>query len=817
VQALDYSVPEGLHARLQAGHLVIVPFGNRPVQGVVLELIDQPAVQETKAIVQRVDAEPALTAPQLSLAKWLASETLQPIGALIGLFLPPGLSQQADTLYATREVPQSGVVAEGMGKIGSRLLELLRDRGPMRGRQLDRMLPRVEWRRTAQALVRRGVLSGTSVLPPASVRPKHIRTAALGATPQAAARAMESLGSTEATRGRRGKALEYLSRRPGAVNVSWVYAESGCNLADLQELAERELIVLREQEVWRDPLGEAAMNPPEEIEAQPAAVPALTVEQQEAWEVIRHGLSAAGEGRPIVPFLLQGVTGSGKTELYLRACMEVVGAGRQAVILVPEIALTPQTVQRFLTHFPGQVGLIHSRLSDGERYDTWRRARAGSVQVVIGPRSALFSPLPRVGLIVLDECHDSSYHQAEPPFYDAAAAAQAYARMCGAACIMGSATPSVAQRHRSDIGELVRLELRQRVAAASQVSPSPALDLPSVEVVDMRVELKQGNRGIFSGELNAGIAQVLDRGEQAILFLNRRGSATHVFCRNCGYVARCPRCETPLTFHVTAGERLLCHRCGYTRQIPKTCPECGSRDIRAYGLGTEKVEAAVLGAFPKARTLRWDWESTRRKEAHELILHHFASGQADILIGTQMLAKGLDLPRVTLVGIVMADVGLFLPDPFAAERVFQLLTQVAGRAGRSTLGGRVILQTFAPEHYVIQSARGHDVDGFHAIELDQRRRLGFPPFTRLVRLEYRHHDAVKAEEEARALAASLKRRMEASPMAAGGMIGPAPCFFSKVDGKYRWQLILRGADPSPFLAGQRLSEWRVEADPTSLL
>jgi primosomal protein N' (replication factor Y) len=497
--------------------------------------------------------------------------------------------------------------------------------------------------------------------------------------------------------------------------------------------------------------------------------------------------------------------------------MEVVGAGRQAVILVPEIALTPQTVQRFLTHFPGQVGLIHSRLSDGERYDTWRRARAGSVQVVIGPRSALFSPLPRVGLIVLDECHDSSYHQAEPPFYDAAAAAQAYARMCGAACIMGSATPSVAQRHRSDIGELVRLELRQRVAAASQVSPSPALDLPSVEVVDMRVELKQGNRGIFSGELNAGIAQVLDRGEQAILFLNRRGSATHVFCRNCGYVARCPRCETPLTFHVTAGERLLCHRCGYTRQIPKTCPECGSRDIRAYGLGTEKVEAAVLGAFPKARTLRWDWESTRRKEAHELILHHFASGQADILIGTQMLAKGLDLPRVTLVGIVMADVGLFLPDPFAAERVFQLLTQVAGRAGRSTLGGRVILQTFAPEHYVIQSARGHDVDGFHAIELDQRRRLGFPPFTRLVRLEYRHHDAVKAEEEARALAASLKRRMEASPMAAGGMIGPAPCFFSKVDGKYRWQLILRGADPSPFLAGQRLSEWRVEADPTSLL
>jgi len=817
MQAFDYSVPAALEERVRAGHLVIVPLAQRAVQGVVLRRIDKPAVPQTKAIVQVVDAEPALNAAQLALAEWLASNTLQTIGAIIGLFLPPGLSQQADTLYEIRERPEAQVDSEGMTKIGSRILDLLRERGPMRGRQLDRLLPRVEWRRSAQSLVRRGVLSGTSVLPPAGVRPKYVRTAELAAAPQRAAAAMDHLGSTAATRERRRKALQYLLRQPGAVNVSWVYAESGCNLADLQELAERELIVLREQEVWRDPLEGSGTTVPAAVKTQPAALPTLTADQSTAWEAIRGRLAGRPGSEAPVPFLLHGVTGSGKTELYLRACLEVVRAGRQAIVLVPEIALTPQTVQRFLVHFPGEVGLIHSRLSDGERYDTWRRARAGALKVVIGPRSALFSPLPRVGVIVLDECHDTSYHQAEPPFYDAVTAAQAYARMCGAVCIMGSATPSVVQRHRSDIGELVRLELRQRVAAASQETPSPTLALPSVHVVDMREELKRGNRAIFSEALSKGMGEVLDRGEQAILYLNRRGSATYVFCRNCGYAARCPRCETPLTFHVAGGEKLLCHRCGYTRQIPKTCPECRSQDIRAYGLGTEQVESVLKKAFPKAKALRWDWETTRPKDAHELILHHFASGQADILIGTQMLAKGLDLPRVTLVGIVMADVGLFLPDPFATERVFQLLTQVAGRAGRSTLGGQVILQTFAPEHYAIQAAARHDVEGFHAFEVQQRRRLGFPPFTRLLRLEYRHHDALKAEEAARSLAANLKAARPNSAMTDAAMIGPAPCFFTRLDGKYRWQIVLRGADPGAFLAGQRLADWRIEADPVSLL
>jgi len=813
----DYEVPAELEGLVGPGHLVVVPFANRTVQGVVLNLVAEPAVPETKAIMRLVDPEPVLTSAQISLAEWLASRTLAPIGAIIGLFLPPGLAQQADTLYEIRTTYSSEHDIEETTKVGQRLLDLLRERGPLRGRQIDRLAPRVEWRRTAQYMVRRGVLSATSVLPRASVRPKFVRTAQLAVSPEVARAALKDLGSTEATRARRQRAIEYLLRRPEAVNVSWVYAESGCNLADLQELSERELIFLREQEVWRDPLGRGASDATAGIEPLPAALAALTTEQQHAWEPIQNTLSEAGGRDTHAPFLLQGVTGSGKTELYLRASMEVVRSGRQSIVLVPEIALTPQTVQRFVVHFPGQVGLIHSRLSDGERYDTWRRARAGALNVVIGPRSALFSPLPRVGLLVVDECHDASYHQAEPPFYDAVMAAQAYARMCGGVCILGSATPSVVQRHGSDIGESIRLELRQRVAAASNVSPSPALDLPPVHVVDMREELKAGNRSTFSRELKGAIAEVLRRGEQAILFLNRRGTASHVFCRSCGHVICCPRCESPLTYHIATGEKLLCHRCGYERRVPHKCPECGSSDIRAYGLGTEKVEAEIQQAFPKARTLRWDWETTRQKDAHELILHYFSSGRADILIGTQMLAKGLDLPRVTLVGIVMADVGLFLPDPFAAERVFQLLTQVAGRAGRSTLGGRVVLQTFAPEHYAIQAAARHDVNGFHAQEIAQRRRLGYPPFTRLLRLEYRHHDPLKAEESARALAASLQRRFLKTAGAQAAMIGPAPCFFSKLEGKFRWQIVLRGADPGAYLEGQRLTDWRIEVDPVSLL
>ncbi len=849
----DYALPPELEGKIGAGHLVTVPFGKQTVQGVVFRLIVEPSVPETKTIIDLLDPLPALTAAQISLAQWLARETLSALAACLGLMLPSGLSQQADVLYQT--IDDRPLTTDGQSSmVHRRLVDLLREKGSLRGRQIDRHFKNVDWRKVAQYLVRTGGLTSQSILPPISVRPKFVRTAQLSVPPEVAEAAMPELGKTADTLSRRQAALRFLLRELADVNVSWVYAESGCNLADLQELAERELIVLRETEIWRDPLEKISNLVPSDKGLGYQEL-VLTAEQEAALDQILRAFQTPSPDSqiPNYPFLLHGVTGSGKTEIYIRAAQECIRHGKEAIILVPEIALTPQTVRRFLARFPGQVGLVHSRLSEGERYDTWRRARLGQLKVIIGPRSALFAPLPNVGLIIADECHDTSYYQSEPPFYNAVTTAQEYARICGGVCILGSATPSIVQRYQASApqgteggGSVRLLELPKRIQPSGFSANLGGL--PPVSIIDMREELKSGNRGVFSQALVDALEEVLKKGQQAILFLNRRGTATYVFCRECGMAVRCPRCDTPLTYHVAPssntlikpdymtqehGGTLVCHRCNYTRQIPKKCPVCGSDQIRQYGLGSQKVEAEVGALFPSARTLRWDWDTTRRKDSHEIILSHFTAHRADVLIGTQMLAKGLDLPLVTLVGIVLADVGLNLPDPFAAERTFDVLTQVSGRAGRSSLGGRVVLQTFQPEHYVIQAAAGQDYAAFYARELDYRRQLGYPPFNRLVRMEYRHVQATKAESEAQGLAAKLAKWIESEDRRETTLIGPAPCFFSRLNGLYRWQIILRGPNPASLLRGKdfegaalssapSLSRgaskgWRVEVDPVSLL
>ena len=805
----DYSVPESLFGKVGIGHLVIAPFGKQTVQGVIFRFIDQPSVPEVREIIELVDDLPVMTQAQISLAEALAEATFSSLASIVSLFLPAGLSQEADTLFAIREQnlehQKPGIESSS---IASRIVQLIQERGPLRGRQLDSHFSKVDWRKVATSLVRKGMLASRSVLPPARVRSKYIKTAQLAVPPEILEAEIDHLGKTESTQTRRKKALQFLVQVKDAINVSWVYAESGSNLADLQELEERGLIRLFETEIFRDPLERTGTQVEtflrkDEIE--------LTAEQTSALREIVQAISVYESHEP---FLLQGVTGSGKTEIYLRATEEVIRRGKQVIILVPEIALTPQTVHRFLSRFPGQVGLVHSKLSEGERYDTWRRARLGLLKVIIGARSALFSPLPNIGLIVADECHDSSYYQADPPFYHAVNAAQIYARLLGAVCILGSATPTVAQRYQAEnvAGErgAKRLELPHRIFESG---------LPPVQVVDMRDELKAGQRGIFSRFLLKELESTLARGEQAILFLNRRGTATYIFCRDCGHVLRCPNCETPLTLHIEEKERLLCHHCGYERGKPSACPSCGGRHIREYGLGSERVEAEIKSILPQARTLRWDWETTREKHSHEMILTHFAAHRADVLIGTQMLAKGLDLPLVTLVGIVLADVGLYLPDPFAGERVFQVLTQVAGRAGRSERGGKVVLQTFDPGNQVIRSAALHDVNGFYRYELEQRRRLGYPPFSRLARLEFRHQNASTARAEAQKLAGRLGGLLGSVPSTS--LIGPVPSFFAKIGGYYRWQIILRGPVPVSVLREEalvrQLVDWRVEVDPISLL
>jgi len=821
-----YHLPPELEGKLQPGHLVEVPFGNRRVQGVVLQLAEQAEVADTKAVLALVDEQTVITSFQIELARRLSWETLSPLAACIELMLPPGLVQQADTLYSLAP-RRSATPSAPFSKTQLRLLKLLDERGPLRGRQLDAAIRHVDWRSSLQRLVRQGLVTTQAVLPPPSVQAKTVRTAQLARSPEQAEAELPSLGreGSQALQ-RRQKMLRFLIQEARPVDVSWLYAESGGNLADLRALQERGLIQLGEAETWRDPLAE--------LDFVPAEPPVLTDGQNAVWGEIEKALRESAEGVQVPALLLHGVTGSGKTELYMRAVAETIRTGRQAIVLVPEIALTPQTVRRFVSRFPGQVGILHSRLSAGERYDTWRRARLGQLPVIVGPRSALFAPLVAPGLIVVDECHDDSYYQGEmQPHYHAREAAVIYAKLAGAACLLGSATPDITSRYRAEQGEYRYLGLPKRIMAHRQAVEAQAarlgiqsryqpvgeqaetIDLPPVEVVDMRKELQAGNRSIFSRSLVDALEEVLENKQQAILFLNRRGSATYVFCRDCGYILRCPRCEVPLTAHGV--DNLTCHYCGYQRKLPQTCPSCGGKRIRQYGTGTEKVETEVQALFPEARTLRWDYETTRQKGAHDVILSHFVNRRADVMVGTQMIAKGLDLPLVTLVGVVLADVGLSLPDLRAGERAFQILTQVAGRAGRSLLGGKVILQTFQPEHYVIQAAAGHDYEAFYCRELAYRRSLGYPPFAQLVRLEIRHRDAARAEATAQKLAQNIRDWISAEARQETEIIGPAPCFFARLGGDYRWQIVLRGPDPAALLRGRPLPDWHIEVNPPSLL
>lgn len=815
-QSYSYRVPTELESELKPGHLVMVPFGRQLAQGIVLGFIDKPEVEEVKDVIQLLADDVVLTAQQLELAQWLSVATLAPLGACVGLMIPIGLSRRADVLYSLREMPLSDEVFATFSPLQKRMVNLLKTRGPLRGAQLSHALPKLDWQRPMAHLRASGFVKSENVLPPPRVSSKTVRSAALSVPAETIARLDPiSLGAQDNTRSRRMAVLERLASDPMPMDFSWIYAQTGANYADLSLLADLGFIHFKETEVWRDPLLD--------YEVPDALIPDLTRDQNTVWEQILPKLA----DKQAKPFLLHGVTSSGKTEIYMRAVQEVLAKGKQALVLVPEIAMTPLTVRRFMARFPNQVGIYHSKLSDGERYDTWRRARQGDLKVIIGSRSALFMPLQNLGFIVIDECDNDSYDETErPPFYHAVETAVAYARICNARLILGSATPRVSQYYKAEKGEWHLLRLPRRVPAHLEHKAKPevkpfaddetAPSMPPVHIVDMRQELIAGNRQPLSRALRQALAQCLNAGEQALLFLNRKGSSTYVFCRECGFVLRCPRDNMPLTYH-RSRRALLCHQCGYTRQMPKTCPSCGSKQIRQLGMGTEQLEDLVKEAFPQARLLRWDAETTREKGAHELILSHFSAHRADILIGTQMLAKGLDFPKVTLVGIILAELGLNLPDYRAGERVFQVLTQVAGRAGRSPLGGKVIMQSYRPENSVIQLAAGHDFDTFYRQELAYRKELNYPPFSRLTRLVYHHRNQSKAQSEAEQMAAILNEKISAMGLKRTQIIGPAPAYYEKLAGQYRWQLVLRGPNPNVLLEGLNLRDWRVEPNPPDLL
>ena len=503
----------------------------------------------------------------------------------------------------------------------------------------------------------------------------------------------------------------------------------------LKQLAADGWINLFDREICRSPY--------EEMPVQRSMPPTLTAEQQEALSVMRPALER-GEGA----FLLHGVTGSGKTEVYLALVQRALELGKSAIVLVPEIALTPQMVLWFRNRFGPETAVLHSRLTDGQRYDEWRRIRRGEARVAIGARSAVFAPIEHLGLIVVDEEHEQTYLSDKHPRYDARRVAQSRCLREGATLVLSSATPSILSFAMARRGDYTLVEMPHRV------NHRP---LPAVTVVDMRKELDAGNRSIFSQLLQQKLADCLSRGQQAMLFLNRRGYNTFVSCRSCGQVIKCPNCDVAMTYHVQGGDGLLhCHYCGNVCPPPATCPKCGSRYIRFFGAGTQKVEEELKRLFPDVGVVRMDIDTTSGKDGHERLLDVFRSGRAKILVGTQMIAKGLDFPRVTLVGVVAADMTLNLPDYRAPERTFQLLTQVAGRAGRGVLPGRVVIQTYKPEDPVILAASRQDYRAFFEEEFERRRQRLYPPFTIMARLLVESG----AEEAAREKACELNRRVE---------------------------------------------------------
>lgn len=570
----------------------------------------------------------------------------------------------------------------------------------------------------------------------------------------------------------------------------------------------------------------------------PGSPPRLTIAQLTAREEI---LRAYRDFRPDV-FLLHGVTGSGKTLAYQEAVAEIVADGGQAIILVSEIGLTPELVGRFRDRFPGRTVVLHSGLTAAEHFRNWLAVQDGQAQVVVGARSALFAPASRLGLVVLDEEHEWSYKQDSTPRYHAREVAIELGRLSRRPVVLSSATPDVVTSCRARTGEIRQLFLPgryvRRTAAesgarqgrddfdsrAQPAGPVHSVEptehgqaLPTVRVVDLRAELRTGNVSIFSRALRQELGATLDRGEQAILFINRRGANTCVTCRQCGHVVSCRRCDVPLVYH-RATDALVCHRCNRRRPPMERCPACGGNAIRHFGVGTQRVEQELRTSFPTARVLRWDRDTIRAGGGHDEIWEAFRQHRADLLIGTQMVAKGLDFAGVTLVGVLLADVGLFLPDFRAAERSFQLLTQVAGRAGRRERPGRVIVQTYSPDHAAIRCAAAHDYDAFYEQEIGFRREQGYPPFGRLVRFVYSASDERRCWREAGRLRRALHERIETLADPELRLIGPAPCYAQRVRGRFRWQIVVRGEQLEPLLDGLVLPPgWIIDVDPVNLL
>jgi len=789
-QTFSYAIPPGL--AVETGQAVLVPFGDKLLQGVVLELTGQPAVEETKDIAGVIEPRPILSPAHVQLARWISNYYLSPLFDAVALMLPPGFERRPLTFISASPVPDDFELST-LTPEQEQVWQLLEGQERVSLKRIERALGKRKAQSVVAQLVKQELAVRSYELEKIKARPRIEPFLRLTTTPEEARREVAALNKKRAKK--QADLLEFLAQQTEPVPWAEARKNTNSNKVVADALVNKGLAVFEQVEVRRDPLAGQAITPTQPLTP--------TEAQRAALEAVKASLSRGKGG----VFLLHGVTGSGKTEVYLQALAEAVKMGRRGIVLVPEIALTPQTIERFAARFPGGVAVLHSQLSLGEQFDEWQRIRNGDFDVVIGPRSAVFAPQPDLGLIVVDEEHEWSYKQSDKsPRYHARDVALKLAELTGTVVILGSATPDVETYYHARQGDYKLLELPGRV------TPRDGTALPRVEIVDLKEELKAGVRGLFSRSLAEAISQAVTADEQVILFLNRRGAATFIQCRSCGFVLRCKRCDVPLTYHL-AEERLVCHQCNHHTPVPQACPRCQRRSLKFLGLGTQKLEQEAGYNFPTARLLRWDTDVTRRRYSHDAILARFRRHQADILIGTQMVAKGLDLPLVTLVGVVSADTALNLPDFRAGERTFQLLSQVAGRAGRGVRGGKVIIQSYTPEHYAIQAAAKHDYAAFYNKEIDYRRQLRNPPFRQLACLTYSHTSDILCQREAERVRRLLAQEMDSKGIADIELIGPAPAFIHRRRGRFRWQFVLRGRGLADFLSSIPLPQgWVVDID-----
>jgi primosomal protein N' (replication factor Y) len=784
------------------GSLLLVPFGAAQAQAIVVGLPDEPPDLPIRPILSLLDSEPVVSANQIALAHWIAGHYCSPLLEALLPMLPPGIARRPRTVLSL--VPDAPLPAE-IGELEYLVYDLLRQKRKVEVAQIRQALALKGKARQSDQVIKhlsdQGLIRRETTLRSSSIHPRTelwVRATV----------PIDQVDATLAGLARSIKRRDLLSRLLDAgeepVSVTTLRDEGVGNLPMVRNLAERGLATLEQREVRRDPLA---------FRTYPVtSPPVLTSDQQTVWSEVSRTLAEPGYH----PFLLHGITGSGKTEIYLRLIAAALSHGRRAIVLVPEISLTPQAIHRFSSRFAGRVAVLHSQLTAGERFDEWRRIRSGQADVVVGSQSAVFAPVSNLGVIVVDEEHESSYKSERSPRYHARDVALKLGEIAGLTVLLGRATPALESYLAAKRGTIRLLALPERVEAARDPRITGA-GLPPVQLVDLRSELRAGNRSIFSGPLRDAIELALRLREQTILFLNRRGDSTFVLCRDCGHVLRCDRCDVPFVYH-SDGELLVCHLCDSRRPIPRGCPSCWGERIRYFGLGTQKLEAETRRAFPQARVLRWDRDAARARGAHEELLRSFTNHEADILVGTQMIAKGLDLPRVTLVGVIAADLALHLPDFRAAERTFQLLTQVAGRAGRGPLGGKVIIQAYTPEHYSIQAARTHDYQTFFEREIEFRREHAYPPLTSIARLLRVGPGESRVQRESEDVAARIRHFLRREAIGDIEVIGPAPAFYRKIRGRYRWQIILKGRGLSEFVATLDLPPgWHIDVDPTSTL